>query len=80
MGNSFTSMKTNGKTQTQINQKYEQLKQKKVIEASQESYFTQLPNNKKVIDIEEGCDGTTKTIIRFENQDFAVVEAWKKKK
>ena len=44
-----------------------------ITEASEEKFFNRIPELKEVVNIEVGCDGTEKTIIRLADNGYVVV-------
>jgi len=74
MGSSYTPLKANGASPAQMGRAYALLQKKRVIEASQEAYFTarsSLPPISQVEEIEIGED-VNKSIVRFAGGDFVV--------
>jgi hypothetical protein len=73
MGKDFTPLRPNGASQKQIENVYSRLRQKEVIEASNEAYFNKiLPDASAILDIEIGYGSTRESIVRFKDGGFVV--------
>lgn len=70
MGKSFISIKQNGYN---IEQVYNLLKNKEVVEATEEEYFTKKPQLLNILEIEIGTDGTKESIFRLIDGGYFVV-------
>ena len=70
----FIPLRTNGASQEQIEDVFQRLKKKEVIEASFEKYFQKLPNADFISDIEIGDMNTKKSVVRFKDDSFAVFD------
>ena len=68
---SYISLKRNGRD---IEDAYNRLKNKEVIEASEIAYFNKVPALRNIIDIDIGCDGTTNSVLRLSDDGFVVVD------
>ena len=72
MGKDFTPIKANGFS---IEDAYNKLfsGRYEIIEASEEKYFSRIPQLSEVKEIDVGYAGTKESIIRLKNNGFAVV-------